>query len=157
MKFEVRPARPDDVPAIGEVHAASWEAVYAPLFAPAFAEAGVRDRRERQRALDGLVAALADGRLLAFSYTIPSAEREGFLEILSFYGHPDGWGSGVASALMAGTVAGVERVHLWTLRNTEQSRRFYRKCGFVETGASRTRDFGDGQPLAQVEYLLVRK
>ncbi|WP_253888257.1 GNAT family N-acetyltransferase [Actinokineospora diospyrosa] len=155
MEFEVRPARAEDVPGIGEVHAASWEAVYAPLFDSTFAEAGIADRRQRQRVLDGLVVALSAGRVLAFSYTVPSGERERFLEILSFYGHPDGWGSGVASALMAGTIGGVERVHLWTLRDTEQSRRFYRKCGFVETGNERTRDFGDGKPLAQVEYVLV--
>jgi RimJ/RimL family protein N-acetyltransferase len=43
-------------------------------------------------------------------------------------------------------------VHLWTLRDTPQSRRFYTKCGFTETGATTTRDFGDGNPLAQVEY-----
>jgi hypothetical protein len=47
---------------------------------------------------------------------------------------------------------GFGRVHLWTLRDTPRSPRFYTKCGFAETGATTTRDFGDGNPLAQVEY-----
>lgn len=47
---------------------------------------------------------------------------------------------------------GFARVHLWTLRGTPQSRRFYAKCGFTETGTSRAHDFGDGNPLDQVEY-----
>lgn len=47
---------------------------------------------------------------------------------------------------------GYDRVHLWTLRDTPQSRRFYIKCGFTETGATQDRDFGDGNPLPQVEY-----
>ena len=47
---------------------------------------------------------------------------------------------------------GFSRVHLWTLRDTPQSRRFYTKSGFTETGATRPRDFGDGAPLPQVEY-----
>jgi hypothetical protein len=63
----------------------------------------------------------------------------------------------VAAALMAGTLEssrdnGFARVHRWTLRDTPQLRRFYAKCGFVETGAVTTRDFGDGNLLAQVEY-----
>ncbi|GAA3057190.1 GNAT family N-acetyltransferase [Actinokineospora globicatena] len=150
-----------DGDAIGEVHAASWEAVYAPLFSPEFGAEGVVSRRSRwhARIAEGvgvLLVASRGGRVLAFSHTVPSTEREGYAEILSFYGHPDGWGTGVAADLMAETVLGLDRVHLWTLRDTAQSRRFYAKCGFVETGGERDRDFGDGQPLAQVEYARVR-
>jgi hypothetical protein len=42
-------------------------------------------------------------------------------------------------------------VNLWTLRDTPQSRRFYLKTGFADTGATRQRDFGNGR-LPQVEY-----
>ncbi|MEW2581367.1 hypothetical protein [Streptomyces syringium] len=44
------------------------------------------------------------------------------------------------------------RVHLWTLRDTPQSRRFCNKYGFTECGTARTFDFGDGNPLDQVAY-----
>jgi hypothetical protein len=47
---------------------------------------------------------------------------------------------------------GFARVHLWTLRDTPQSRRFHTKCGFAESGATRAFDYGDGNPVDQVEY-----
>ncbi|NXY95860.1 GNAT family N-acetyltransferase [Streptomyces sp. BR123] len=160
--IEVRRAVPQDGDALGEIHAAAWAAAYAPFFSPEFAADGVRDRRGRwhARITDGpetiLLAAL-DGRPLAMSYAVPSASRRGLAEIYSFYGHPDGWGSGVAAVLMAETLrhlrnAGFPQVHLWTLRDTPRSRRFYAKCGFSESGRERALDFGDGNPLAQLEY-----
>lgn len=157
--IEVSRATAADGEAIGIVHAASWEAAYAPLFDEEFAAPQIASRLTRwhERVADptGLILlARVDGRPLAFSWSVPSEERPGFAEINSFYGHPDGWGSGVAAALMTSTLAELgPDVHLWTLRDTPQSRRFYLKSGFTETGATRTRDFGDGTPLPQVEYI----
>ncbi|ADB30944.1 GCN5-related N-acetyltransferase [Kribbella flavida DSM 17836] len=160
--IEVRRAVAGDGDAVGEIHAASWAAAYAPLFDTEFAAAGIRSRltrwHQRIAERDGTVLlGLANGRRLAMAWVAESQTRPGVAEILSFYGHPDGWGSGVAAALMDGTLQalrehGFTRVHLWTLRDTPQSRRFYTKSGFTETGATRTRDFGDGRPLPQVEY-----
>ncbi|MFF3630379.1 GNAT family N-acetyltransferase [Streptomyces sp. NPDC002164] len=86
-----------------------------------------------------------------------SRSRPGLAEIHSFHSHPDIWGSGIATALMTGTLRllrddGFHRVHLWTLRDIPRSRRFYAKCGFAESGATRPCGFGDGNPLEQVEY-----
>ncbi|WP_171164939.1 GNAT family N-acetyltransferase [Streptomyces sp. I05A-00742] len=160
--IEVRDAGPDDGDALGEIHAAAWEAAYGPFFAPEFVTRGVRDRRTRwhRRIAEGtgtLLLATLDARPLALSFSLPSPTRPGLAELYTFYGHPDGWGSGVAPALMTGTLhrlraAGFARVHLWTLRDTPRSRRFYVKSGFTERGTTRTHDFGDGNPLAQVEY-----
>ncbi|WP_260634214.1 GNAT family N-acetyltransferase [Streptomyces angustmyceticus] len=160
--IEVRCAGPDDGDVLGEIHAASWEAAYAPFFAPDFAARGVRSRRTRwhARITEGtgtiLLAAL-DGRPLALSVSLPSPTRPGLAEIPTFYGHPDGWGSGIATVLMTETLCrlhddGFTRVHLWTLRDTPRSRRFYTRSGFTESGAERTYDFGDGNALDQVEY-----
>ena len=160
--IEIRQADAADGDALGEIHAAAWEAAYAPFFAPDFAARAVADRRTRWHGLVTgsrlpVLLGAVDGRPLVLSYCVPSQSRPGLAEIYSFYGHPDGWGTGVAAALMTGTLEllrdnGFGRVHLWTLRDTPQSRRFYAKCGFAETGATTTRDFGDGTPLAQVEY-----
>jgi len=160
--IEVRQAGPGDGDALGEIHAAAWAAAYAPFFTLDFAVRAVQDRRTRWHRLiaaAGLPVLLGavDGRPLVLSYSVPSQSRPGLAEIYSFYGHPDGWGTGVAAALMTGTLErlrdnGFDRVHLWTPRDTPRSRRFYTKCGFTETGATTTRDFGDGNPLAQVEY-----
>lgn len=157
--IEIRRAAAGDGEAIGLVHAASWEAAYAPFFEAEFAAREIASRLTRwhDRVADptGLVLlAAVDGRALAFSWSLPSAQSA---EIYSFYAHPDGWGSGAAPALMAETLnqlrgESVTRAHLWTLRDTPQSRRFYAKSGFIESGATTTRDFGDGNPLPQVEY-----
>ncbi|MGW6565918.1 N-acetyltransferase family protein [Streptomyces sp. NPDC054975] len=163
--FEVRRAGPYDGDALGEIHAAAWEVAYAPFFAPEFAARAVQSRRTRwhertaQAAATILLAEL-DSRPLALSVFSPSSTRPGLAEIHSFYSHPDSWGSGVAAALMAETLRrvrndGFAQVHLWTLRDTPQSRRFYSKCGFTESGTARTFDFGDGNPLDQVEYERV--
>ncbi len=158
----VRPAEARDGDALGRIHAAAWEAAYAPLFDADFAARAVESRRGRwhQRIAEGaglILLAELDGQPLALAFVRPSSSRPGWAEIFSFYGHPDGWGSGVAMALMSETLRllserGYGGVHLWTLRSTAQSRRFYAKCGFTESGAERTHDFGDGQLLDQVEY-----
>lgn len=159
----VRRATLTDGEAIGIVHAASWEAAYAPFFDPGFAGREIASRRTRwhDRVTDEtalILLATLDNRPLGFSWSTASTERSGQAEILSFYAHPDGWGTGVAPRLMTETLhalrsTGFAHVHLWTLRDTPQSRRFYTKSGFTETGETRPRDFGDGTPLPQVEYL----
>ncbi|MGX1756572.1 N-acetyltransferase family protein [Streptomyces lydicus] len=160
--FDVRHAGPYDGNILGEIHAAAWEAAYAPFFAPEFAAYAVQSRRTRwhERIAQGtatILVAELDSRPLALSAFSPSSTRSGLAEIHTFYSHPDSWGSGVAAFLMAETLHCVRKdgfalVHLWTLRDTPQSRRFYSKCGFTECGTTRTFDFGDGNPLDQVEY-----
>ncbi|MFD9888833.1 GNAT family N-acetyltransferase [Amycolatopsis sp. NPDC059027] len=160
--IEIREAGPDDGDVLGEIHTAAWKVAYAPSFDPEFAEQALRSRRGRwhARIAEGagtLLLGALDGRPMALSYSLPSSERPGFAEISSFYGHPDGWGSGIAAALMTETLRrlsddGFAQVHLWTWRDTPQSRRFYRKCGFSESGETRLFDYGAGNLIDQVEY-----
>ncbi|WP_419993481.1 N-acetyltransferase family protein [Streptomyces boninensis] len=157
-------AGPHDGDAVGEVHAESWKAAYAGFFGAEFFVAAVERRRGQwhdrlaEPETTVMLAALG-GKPLAFSYFGPSPADAGSAEIIGCYGHPAGWGSGIAAALMTATIdrlreGGFRRVHLWTLRDTPQSRRFYVKRGFAESGATRTYDFGDGTPVEQVEYEL---
>ncbi|HEY7047123.1 MAG TPA: GNAT family N-acetyltransferase [Jatrophihabitantaceae bacterium] len=160
--IEIRPAGPGDAITLGEIHAAAWEAAYGRFFEPAFVAASVQSRRTRwserlARPNGTILLAALDGRPLALSWSRPSAARPGLAEIYSFYGHPDGWGTGIAGELMSETLRrlhdeGFAQVHLWTLRDTPQARRFYTKCGFAESGRTRPHDYGDGTPLVQVEY-----
>ncbi|MGW1725868.1 N-acetyltransferase family protein [Streptomyces sp. NPDC002306] len=160
--IEVRRARPADGDALGEIHSASWEASHAPFFSAEFAARAVESRRTRwhERIAGGtgtILLAVRDGRPLALCLLRPSPAGAGSAEIFSFYCHPDGWGSGVAAALMTASLRrlrgdGFTQVHLWTLRDTPRSRRFYTKCGFTESGATRAYDYGDGNPVDQVEY-----
>lgn len=164
--FTVFPASPSEGDAVGEIHAASWRAAYAAFFSPDFFVEALRSRRTRwhdvltQQTRNTALLGARDGRPLAFSYFGPSPSEPGSMELFGFYGHPDGWGSGVAKALMTASLTamregGARRVHLWTLRDTPQSRRFYAKHGFTESGVVRGFDYGDGNPLQQVEYELV--
>jgi hypothetical protein len=158
--IEVRRAAPGDADALGEVHAAAWEAAYVPLFDADFAARGIQDRRTRwhSRIGDGtLLLAALDGRILACPPCFRLRPGLGSPRSTASTATQTVGASGVAGALMTGTLDSLraDRVtpaHLWTLRDTPRSRRFYTTCGFVETGAVRTRDFGDGNPLAQVEY-----
>jgi len=164
-QFTVLPASLGHGDVVGEIHAESWKAAYANLFSPEFfAEAVGRRRNKWHKVLTDtkqtVMLAQLDGRPLAFSYFGSSQERRQAAEIFGFYGHPDGWGSGVASALMTASLQrihneGVRSIHLWTLRDTPQSRRFYAKNGFTESGAVRSHDFGDGRPIEQIEYELI--
>ncbi|TYB66064.1 GNAT family N-acetyltransferase [Nonomuraea sp. PA05] len=166
MTFTTALATPADADSVGEIHAESWKAANASFFAPEFFAEALRQRRTKWHDVlatdekNTLLLAARDGRPLAFSYFGPSALHPGSAEIHGFYGHPDGWGSGIAQALMAATLdrihaGGFGRVHLWTLRDTPQSHRFYAKCGFTVSGTVRTYDYGDGHPLHQVEYVLI--
>ncbi|MEU3962410.1 GNAT family N-acetyltransferase [Streptomyces buecherae] len=165
VNFTVLPASPTDGDVIGQIHAASWRVAYADFFSPDFFAQALHRRRHRwhdvlaEQSRHTALLGAADSRPLAFSYFGPSPARPDEVEIFGFYGHPDGWGSGVAQALMAGTLTairerGAHRIHLWTLRDTPQSRRFYAKHGFTESGVVRDFDYGDGNPLQQVEYAL---
>ncbi|WP_239101471.1 GNAT family N-acetyltransferase [Microbispora amethystogenes] len=163
--FTVTEAAPEDGSVVGEIHAESWQAVYAKFFSPEFAAEAVGHRRGKWRDVllekrDTVMLGALDGRPLAFTYFGASPARPGYAEIFGCYAHPDGWGTGVANALMAATLRrigeqGFGRVHLWTLRDTPQSRRFYQKSGFTESGAVRGHDFGDGNPIDQIEYELI--
>jgi RimJ/RimL family protein N-acetyltransferase len=166
VTFTTSPASTADAGAVGEIHAESWKAANASFFAPRFFAEALRHRRTKWHGVlaaeDGNTVLLAarDGRPLAFSYFGPSSSHPGSAEIFGFYGHPDGWGSGIAQALMTATLdrirsAGFSHVHLWTLRDTPQSHRFYAKSGFTRSGTVRTYDYGDGNPLDQVEYELT--
>ena len=163
--IEIRRAGPDESRVLGDIHATSWKAAYAGFFDAAFVADAVEDRRGRWDARLGddsgtILLAVQDGRPLALSYTSASRTRPGWAEIRSFYAHPDSWGTGVAGTLMTETLRdlrenGYRRVHLWTARDTAQSRRFYRKSGFAETGEVRVFEYGPGYPLDQVEYELT--
>ncbi|GAB3835939.1 GNAT family N-acetyltransferase [Kribbella italica] len=160
--IEVRRATPADGTAVGEIHAASWAAAYAPFFTEAFSAGQIQSRRTRwhDRLLNPqgtVLLALVDTHPAAMTWLNESETRPGVAEILSFYAHPNAWGTGAAPTLMTQTLQtlrsqGFPKAHLWTLQATPQSRRFYTRSGFTETGRTQSRDFGDGNPLAQVEY-----
>lgn len=158
----VRPAEPGDGDVLGEIHALSWGVSHGPLCTPQVAAAGIEERRTKWHAVlaegveDTILLAHLDERPGALARFGASTSRPGSAEIHTFFAHPDVWGSGIAEVLLKAALecvrdAGYDDVHLWTLRDSAQARRFYAKNGFTETGRTHDHDFGDGPPLALIE------
>lgn len=173
----LRDAMVSDAEAIGVVHADAWQAAYRDLFEPSWLERFVARRRSQwadrmarpDYAATSLVVAVRRDQVAAFAYFGPhglmaalqgpvTAGHETDGEIYGFYAHPSVWGTGIAGTLMDGTWdrlmdSGYSAVRLWTLAGANRARRFYARAGFEETGARRERDFGDGRPVLELEYL----
>jgi GNAT superfamily N-acetyltransferase len=175
----LRDATDSDAAAIGDVHADAWRTAYRDLFERRWLDQFVAKRREQwasRMASDGfdrssLLVAVRRDRVCAFAYFGPHGQaaerplvrplgrpRAGEGEIYGFYAHPSVWGTGVASTLMDGvldalTEAGHRKARLWTLAGANRARRFYTRSGFAESGSTRERDFGDGRPVLEVEYV----
>lgn len=162
----VREATQNDAEAIGEVHAEAWRVAHRDLIESRWLRGFTDERRERWKSVmasrefvrNTLLVAERGDRLVAFVYFGPVdyGVREG--EIFDLYAHPTVWGTGVAWTLMDTTwellvEARYRRIHLWTLTGANRARHFYESFGFTQTTRTRERDFGDGRPVLEVEYL----
>jgi GNAT superfamily N-acetyltransferase len=173
----LRDAMVSDAESIGVVHADAWQVAYRDLFEAGWLDRFVARRRSQwasrfdrpEFARTTLLLAVRGEQVAAFAYFGPhglmsepqapvSAGHAEDGEIYGFYAHPNAWGTGIAGTLMDGTWdrlmdTGYPRVRLWTLAGANRARRFYDRFGFEETGATRERDFGDGRPVLELEYL----
>ncbi|MEO3805562.1 GNAT family N-acetyltransferase [Nonomuraea sp. B1E8] len=157
----VHPAEPGDGDVLGEIHALSWDVSHGPFCTPKVAAAGVEERRTKWHGIlaedaDSILLARLNDRPGAFARFGASTSRPGIAEIHTFFAHPDVWGSGIAKVLLTAVLDrvrddGYDDVHLWTLRDSAQARRFYAKNGFSETGRTHDHEFDEGPPLALVE------
>ena len=165
--LRVRKAVDADGMAIGEAHAAAWLAAYDHIFAPEFLVAAATSRRigwplamSHQLAPPNvLLVGELDGRVVAFAHAAQLADRERVAEICGFYCHPEAWGSGIATSLMAQTRAALvpdfDRVILWTARDAHRARHFYEKVGFRVTGRERQEVLTDWSTGAAAEAPAV--
>lgn len=173
----LRDAMVSDADAIGVVHAEAWKVAYRDLFEAGWLDRFVAKRRAQwasrfrmpEFTRTTLLLAVRGDQVSGFAFFGPhglmsavqapvSTGHEGDGEIYGFYAHPSVWGTGIAGTLMDGTWDrlmdnGYPRVRLWTLAGANRARRFYGRFGFEETGATRERDFGDGRPVLELEYL----
>lgn len=166
MPLLVREATPADALAIGDVHAEAWRVAHRDLFEAHFLRTLVEQRRgqwsermaAREHARNTVLLAVRDDRVIAFVHFGPHSDGTTDAEIIDFYAHPLVWRSGVAWTLMdsaweALRDARFRRVRLWTMAGANRARHFYDSYGFTETGRTRERDFGDGRPVLELEYL----
>jgi GNAT superfamily N-acetyltransferase len=166
----VRDATAADAVAIGEVHAEAWRVAHRDLFDGRWLRRLVEERRQcwpdlmadRTFVRNTLLLAERGDRVVAFVHFGPHRDGMPDAEIYDLYAHPSVWGSGVAWTLMDAAWdqlrdARFRRVRAWTVAGANRARHFYESFGFSTTPRKRERDFGDGRPVLEVEYLRTTR
>jgi len=114
MTGSVRPARPDDAPAIAKVHVQSWRETYVGILPQAMVD-GLTEPESRERWIEAtqpestshLCVAEADGRIVGFASGCPATDADigcdGMLDFLYIVqaGHGLGLGRALTEAVAA--------------------------------------------------------
>lgn len=162
--MQIRPAVPDDAPAIARVQVASWRAGYAGLL-PADTLAGLDEpdwaRRRRETLEDGRrVLVATDPGIIGFAAFGPSRADGGIGEVYAFYLDPDRWRQGVGSTLMRAVLAELDPAHasavLWVLRGNARALAFYAGHGWRPDGTSTMATGPGGVVLDEIRLVRTR-
>jgi len=141
-----------DAEHLAAVQITSWRAAFAGLLAASeLAALNVEDLQGswEQKLVDeadawprtGTLAVREDGRLVGYSRFYPTEDRDDdparVATIGSIYSLPEGWGTGVGTALMSAVVstlaeAGYRESTLWVLRGNLRAQSFYRSRGWAQ-------------------------
>jgi len=148
----VRPATPEDAPAMARMHARSWPVAYEgllpdQLIASVVARESDRVERWRRRLADasapgGAFVAERDNRVQGVVFWGPSEDEDATsatAEIQAIYLDPDAIGQGVGRDLFAAAIAdvssnGYATITLWVLTANARARRFYEAAGWRPDG-----------------------
>lgn len=147
--MRIRPATPDDAPAIAAVHVASWQGAYRGAFPDEVLDGLSVERRtagwQQHLSDDGQFTFVAedDGRVTGFAHGNAAREDnpDGTTgEVFAIYAAPEAWGTGAGRALMAAAVewlrnAGFREAVLWVLDSNARARRFYELAGWTRPTA----------------------
>ncbi len=168
---EVRPAEVADADAIGVVHTAAWQVGYDGVLPVQLLDSLTPERAagrwrtdlaSTDRSSTTLVAEV-DGQILGICSFGPYRAVDGqsapddTSELWMLNVHPDGWGTGVAQALMTAAVDGLRLDYpattaaLWVLDGNARGRRFYDKEGWSADGAPKVDTFA-GRDVTELRY-----
>jgi GNAT superfamily N-acetyltransferase len=163
--IDVRRATVADADAIGRVHAASWRVAYA-QFGDAFLATVVDQERVDlwKRVLtedDGVVLVAPADAPSAFIYVGASRDDDAPAhvgEVMTFYAHPDAWGTGGGRALMAHALdefraQGFTEAMLWVLDTNPRARRFYEIAGWHLDGGTKHQSWRNAE-FDEVRYRI---
>lgn len=145
---------------IADVARASWHAAYDDLLGPDTVDDTVDEWYDEQELLDGiggscfLVAETED--VIGFAHAAELADNPTVAELYRLYVHPEYWGNGVGSKLLARVEAvlrerGVERLQTVVIGANDVGRSFYDEHGF-----ERVKELHSELPGAETEWLLAR-
>ncbi len=163
----VRPARPNDGPAMADVHVAAWRATYVGIMPDDFLAGLDVDRVARrwtqlvtENADDDtrqLVAEVA-GRIVGISTAGTPREDvpSGTGELWQINLHPDSWGRGYGTMLHDAQLQeladmGYNTAYLWVAEGNDRARAFYRTRGWTEDGGVKVDDTWD-PPVRELRY-----
>ncbi|MFE3452181.1 GNAT family N-acetyltransferase [Nonomuraea sp. NPDC059194] len=162
MKTFVRPATPDDAPAIETVRIQTWKFAYRGAMPDALLDdLAVTEQNVslgRRALVSGRARAFvaeAAGEVVGFSRYGGSRDDKSDDEVYAIYVLPAHLSTGLGRALMTATVETIpaERtVGLWVLAANPRARRFYESFGFEESGFSKVED-----GLEEVHYRLAAR
>lgn len=163
----VRPARPEDAPAVADVQTRTWRTAYRDVLPPAvlagldtdalsagWREAVTSPPSPRHR----LLVAVAGGDVVGLAASGPATDPDGRhatdAELLLLLVDPAVGRAGHGSRLLAATVDllrsdGVDRVVSWVPEADGATQRFLTSAGWAPDGATRELDTGAGA-LVQV-------
>ena len=150
--MEIRPAGPDDVDAIGHVHALSRNAAYVDLL-PAPALARVTPARQaavwRERLADlpephAALVVTVDATVRGFAVGRAENSTAHLVAIHVLPGlHGTGAGQGLHDRLLEDFAAwGCTHAELWVLDGNERAQSFYRRNGWTHDGTTAEHDVG---------------
>lgn len=162
----LRLARPDDCPAIGALHAASWRSAYRGLLTDDYLETMAEAERTRlwhnrfAQPDERRMVLLAEGGvgLAGFVCVLLDAEPSWGACLDNLHVRPGLTGHGLGARLFgraAAWVAAMEPgwpMHLWVLEANHGARRFYERYGGTAVERSERHFPGGGAPLA-IRYL----
>jgi GNAT superfamily N-acetyltransferase len=177
----IRRERPEDAPAVADVHVGSWQAAYAGIMPDeVLARLNVAAWAQRRRDVGTAdpdhpfltVVAEEGERVVGFATAGPYRNDQDaedpdprYGEILSMYVAPDRWGAGVGRTLMAAVLSETAghnwpELRLWVLEENTRGRRFYERAGLVPDGERSAFELqrGVGQlPVTLTELRYARR
>ncbi len=147
----IREARPEDAPAIAQIHVATWRVAYRGQLPDAYLDSlDPKQREPMWRRTIGMpdhpvFVAVDAGRIVGFCSLTRSRNPgagEAAGEIPTLYVEPGRWRRGCGArlldaALQRAAAMNLREVTLWVLDSNRQARAFYEKHGFVRDGATK--------------------
>ncbi len=160
----IRPANPDDAPAIAAIHAASWQQAYRGIMPDAFLDGLTsvsrlpmwRDILDGQRPGVQVWVAEAAGDIAGFVSFGPVVSDPATGDLTTLYLHPERTGRGIGRLLLARAVsemrgAGYRTARLQVLRDNGRARRVYEAAGWTSDGIDVTNEWL-GIPIVERIY-----
>lgn len=172
MRADVlRPATPEDAPAIARIHIETWQIAYRGQLPDAFLDDLTADLERRTAFWRRWLTTNAAARQQAVLVSEAHDEVVGFVsfgpcedepidpavgQVYAIYVHPSHWDVGHGRALLAAAVnalreRGLNEATLWVLETNERARRFYEIAGWLPDRATKTEMRGSVE-LREMRY-----